>query len=155
MLQEKQINPKWNLKSKDISIVIRYTIFLLIYIKSFEPEFVIRDNIEFVLDDDVIFEHEEHIMDNIDLIETYVDLYFKHIDAIKTSVNQYLKNNIHSNLGIVGILLNLIILEIIMNAQDESLIICDYFLICNIFNIPNKYIKFINNIVKNIGYIDL
>lgn len=139
-----------NVNPKDISIISRYITFIMAYMYMYEKNININDLIDYIIDDN-LFEHIDHISDSINSIESIFELYKKNKPEINKKLNTYIKNNTVDNIGIVGIILTLIINELMIDNKNIHLIMDDYFIICNIINIPTSYIKMINKIVKSIN----
>lgn len=138
--------------AKDISIISRYIMFIIAYMYMYEKNINIYEIIDYIVDDN-LFEHMDHISSNIDNIEFIFSKYKNNEEKIKIILNSCIKNNTVDNMGIVGIILKLIINELIIDRENIHLIMDNYFIICNIINIPTSYIKMINKIVKAISNI--
>lgn len=141
---------KYNICSKDISIIIRYVIFIIVYMYSYEKNLNIYEIIDYIIDD-ALFPHIEHIQENIQNILFLFEEYKSNKKLISEKINTHIKNNNIDSIGIVGIIIKLIINEYILDKENIHLVMNDYFTICNIYNIPNSYIKMINKIIKSIN----
>lgn len=135
--------------SKDISIICRYLFFIVTYMYSYDKNFSIYEYIDYIIDD-IVIDHIEHISKNIGVIEFLFEKYKIQEQEISNVVDKFLKKNTTKNMGIIGNILKLIILEVNMDNKNTHLVMNDYFAICNMIDIPTSYIKMINKIVKSI-----
>lgn len=140
----------YKLHSKDISIILRYVLFINAYMYLYEKDIKIHDVIDYIIDDS-LYDHIDHISVNLNTIKYLFESYKINENLINDKINSYLKNNTINNIGIIGIILKLIINELLIDNTNIHLVMNDYFIICNIYNIPNSYIKMINKIVKSIN----
>lgn len=116
----------------------------------YEKDIKIHDIIDYIIDDS-LYDHMGHISDNLNIIQCLFESYKINENLINNKINLNLKNNTIDNIGIIGIILKLIINELLIDNTNIHLVMNDYFIICNIYNIPSSYIKMINKIVKSIN----